>query len=129
MPDVFSRLSATSKGVTLGAALLLGSAAVHTHEPGVTARAVAGIAFLLLTSPIAGHVLGRAAWRAGEPASVTHRDDFPTGPGAHGAAHAPTEADSEDAEDPLVRDDPRLERLAEPGEPAQPGLPGEEDQR
>ena len=82
MPDVYSRLSATSKAVSLGATLLLAAAAIYARDPGVTARAVAGIAFLLLTSPIAGHVLGRAAWRAGEVPLVTYRDEFPTGPGA-----------------------------------------------
>jgi|GEM_PF-2561546 len=82
MPDVYSRLSATSKAVSLGATLLLAAAAIYVRDPGVTARAVAGIAFLLLTSPIAGHVLGRAAWRAGEVPLVTYQDTFPTGPGA-----------------------------------------------
>ncbi|MEX2446498.1 MAG: monovalent cation/H(+) antiporter subunit G [Dehalococcoidia bacterium] len=80
MPDVYSRLSATSKAVTLGATLLLAAAAVHTGEVDVTARAVAGIAFLLLTSPIAGHVLGRAAWRSGAQRRVAYEDDFPTDP-------------------------------------------------
>jgi len=90
MPDVFSRLSATSKAVTLGATLLLGAAAIYSRDPAVTARAMAGIAFLLLTSPIAGHVLGRAAWRAGEKARVAHQDPFPTGPDVD-AATAPVD--------------------------------------
>ena len=89
MPDVFTRLSATSKAVTLGATLLLAAAAIHARDPAVTARAMAGIAFLLLTSPIAGHVLGRAAWRAGEVARVAHQDPFPTGPGAAEPADPP----------------------------------------
>ncbi|MDA1010239.1 MAG: monovalent cation/H(+) antiporter subunit G [Chloroflexi bacterium] len=79
MPDIYGRLSATSKAVTLGATMLLASAAVHTLEAGVTARAVAGIAFLLLTSPIAGHMLGRAAWRSGMEARVHYQDEFATG--------------------------------------------------
>lgn len=80
MPDVFGRLSATSKAVTLGATLILAAAAIHARDSGVTARALAGIAFLLLTSPIAGHVIGRAAWRAGEQRVLYHRDPFPTDP-------------------------------------------------
>lgn len=89
MPDVYGRLSATSKAVTLGATLLLAGAAIHARDPGVTARALAGIAFLLLTSPIAGHVLGRAAWRAGEPPVVVHREEFPTGPDSPDDVPAP----------------------------------------
>ncbi|MGE3960863.1 MAG: monovalent cation/H(+) antiporter subunit G [Dehalococcoidia bacterium] len=92
MPDVYGRLSATSKAVTLGATLLLAAAAIHTREPGVTARVIAGMAFLLLTSPIAGHVLGRAAWRAGEPPTVVHSEDFPTGPGAEDGPFGPEES-------------------------------------
>ena len=92
MPDVFTRLSATSKAVTLGATLLLGAAAIHAQDPAVTARSMAGIAFLLLTSPIAGHVLGRAAWRAGETARVSQRDPFPTGPDAAAAEESATAA-------------------------------------
>ena len=101
MPDVFSRLSATSKAVTLGATLLLASAAIYARDPAVTARAVAGIAFLLLTSPIAGHVLGRAAWRAGEIARGSHRDPFPTGPGADAltAPKAPEDPPEDATED------------------------------
>ena len=97
MPDVFTRLSATSKAVTLGATLLLGAAAIHAQDPAVTARSMAGIAFLLLTSPIAGHVLGRSAWRAGETARVSHRDPFPTGPDAAAAEESATAA-SDDPE-------------------------------
>ncbi len=89
MPDVFTRLSATSKAVTAGATLLLAAAAIYARDPAVSARAIAGIGFLLLTSPIAGHVLGRAAWRAGEVARVAHQDPFPTGPGAVGPADPP----------------------------------------
>lgn len=89
MPDVYGRLSATSKAVTLGATLLLAAAAIYARDPGVTARAIAGMAFLLLTSPIAGHVLGRAAWRAGEQPTVVHREAFPTGPDSDEDAPAP----------------------------------------
>jgi multicomponent Na+:H+ antiporter subunit G len=88
MPDIYGRLSAVSKAVTLGAATLLAAAAVHASEPGVTARAIAGMAFLLLTSPIAGHVLGRASWRSGMEAKVSHVDDFPTGPDTPGGPSA-----------------------------------------
>lgn len=93
MPDVYSRLSATSKAVSLGAALLLAAVAIDARESGVSVRAVAGMAFLLLTSPLAGHVLARAAWRAGEPPVVVLLEPFPTGP-----QHEPV-ADEDEAEE------------------------------
>lgn len=80
MPDVFGRLSATSKAVTLGASLVLLGAAVALQEAGLSARAGAAVAFLLLTSPITAHVLGRAAWRTGEELHVEHQDAFETAP-------------------------------------------------
>ncbi|MCK9487678.1 MAG: monovalent cation/H(+) antiporter subunit G [Dehalococcoidia bacterium] len=80
MPDIYGRLSATSKAVTFGASTMLIATAIGMHDPGVSWRAAAGIVFLLLTSPIVGHVLGRAAWRSGVPPHVVQRDPFPTEP-------------------------------------------------
>ncbi|MDA1010200.1 MAG: monovalent cation/H(+) antiporter subunit G [Chloroflexi bacterium] len=106
MPDIYGRLSATSKAVTLGATMLLASAAVHTLEVGVTARAVAGIAFLLLTSPIAGHMLGRAAWRSGMEAQVHHQDEFLTGPSTRVVEREALDPTSgSDADDDFERDE------------------------
>lgn len=62
LPDVYTRLSATSKASTLGAACLLLAGAMHFHELGVSARAVATIVFLFLTAPVAAHMIGRAAY-------------------------------------------------------------------
>ncbi|MDP2329013.1 MAG: monovalent cation/H(+) antiporter subunit G [Dehalococcoidia bacterium] len=76
MPDSFGRLSATGKAVTLGAAVVLAATALATRDSGVAARAMAGIAFFFLTAPIAGYVLGRAAWRSGAPRVVTVLDEF-----------------------------------------------------
>ncbi len=89
MPDIYSRLSATSKAVTLGASMLLGAAAVGGGDAGLVWRALAGIAFLFLTSPIVGHVLGRAAWRSGVEPVVVYRDPFPTDPLGDAATEGP----------------------------------------
>lgn len=67
MPDLFLRMSATSKSGSLGAACVLMAAAVHFSEFGITTRAVATIAFLLLTMPVAAHRIGRAAYFLGVP--------------------------------------------------------------
>ena len=67
MPDVLIRMHASTKAGTLGCGLILLAVAVHFAETGVTARAVAAIVFLLLTAPVAAHMIGRAAYRTGVP--------------------------------------------------------------
>lgn len=105
MPDIYGRLSATSKAVTLGAATLLVAAATYTMDGGVIARATAGVAFLLLTSPIAGHMLGRAAWRSGMEAQVVYQDGPQPGLPASPAAEAERTVD-EEGEDQASNDLP-----------------------
>lgn len=67
MPDVYIRMHAATKAGTLGAMLILAAAAVHGADLGITARAVAAIAFLLTTAPVAAHLIGRAAYLGGVP--------------------------------------------------------------
>ena len=65
MPDVYCRLSASTKAVTFGAGMMLLGAAFALEDSGVTTRAIAGVAFYFVTSPIAAHVLARAAHKRG----------------------------------------------------------------
>lgn len=67
MPDLFTRMSATSKAGTLAKMLVLMAVAAHFDQLGVTTRALAIFAFLLLTTPIAAHRIGRAARASGVP--------------------------------------------------------------
>jgi multicomponent Na+:H+ antiporter subunit G len=67
MPDVFIRMHASTKAGTLGCGLLLLSVAVYFGELGVASRALATIAFLLFTAPVAAHAIARAAYRTGVP--------------------------------------------------------------
>jgi multicomponent Na+:H+ antiporter subunit G len=65
MPDTYTQLHASSKAVFLGViALLVASAA--TGDPAVIARVVLIGAFLILTTPVAAHVIGYAAYRGDE---------------------------------------------------------------
>ena len=65
MPDLFLRMSASTKAATLGTSALLAAVAVHFGEIGAASRAVATIIFLLLTAPVAAHMLGRAGYFVG----------------------------------------------------------------
>lgn len=65
LPDLFLRMSASTKAATIGTGSVLLAAAVYFGEVGVTSRALATIVFLLLTTPIAAHMLGRAGYFSG----------------------------------------------------------------
>jgi len=66
-PDLYMRMHGATKAGTLGAGLILLGAAVLFGTLAVTVKATAVFVFLLLTAPVAAHVLGRAA----------HHDDVP----------------------------------------------------
>lgn len=66
LPDLLMRMHAATKAGTLGAGLLLIAVAVAVPEPGVVARALAIFVFLVLTAPIAAHLIARAAYHTGE---------------------------------------------------------------
>jgi len=66
MPDVFMRMSTTTKASTLGVGLILIGAMIHFHnEAGIQGRLFATIIFLVLTSPIGAHMIARAAYTDG----------------------------------------------------------------
>lgn len=67
MPDLFLRMSATTKAVTLGAGCMLTAAAVYFRDSGITTRALAAILFLVTTAPVAAHMIGRAAYLSRVP--------------------------------------------------------------
>jgi multicomponent Na+:H+ antiporter subunit G len=65
MPDLLMRMHAATKAGTLGAGMILIAVAVHYGEMGIAMRAIATVAFLFLTAPVAAHMIGRAAYFVG----------------------------------------------------------------
>ena len=63
LPDVLMRMHASTKAGVLGSSLILIGCAIYLHETDITARVVAIILFLMLTSPIGAHMIGRASVR------------------------------------------------------------------
>lgn len=61
--DVFMRMHAASKAGTFGAGLPLIAVALALWETSAGLRALSTVAFLLLTAPVAAHLLARAAYR------------------------------------------------------------------
>ena len=60
LPDLLTRMHASTKAGTLGALLVLVGLALHQGTGEVVSKAVATALFLLLTAPIAAHMIGRA---------------------------------------------------------------------
>jgi multicomponent Na+:H+ antiporter subunit G len=65
LPDTLIRMHAATKAGTLGAGLILLAEAVHFGDTGITLRALAAVAFLLITAPVGAHLIGRASYFRG----------------------------------------------------------------
>ena len=77
MPDLYLRMSASTKSATLGITAILLATAIHFNELSISGRAIATIIFILLTAPVAAHLMGRAAYFNGVPLwEKTHHDDL-----------------------------------------------------
>ncbi|GAB3050572.1 monovalent cation/H(+) antiporter subunit G [Virgibacillus ainsalahensis] len=76
-PDIYTRLHAATKAATLGVATILIGAFLFLYltESIVSGKLLLAIGFILLTSPVAAHVLGRAAHAKGIKPILRHRSD------------------------------------------------------
>ena len=61
LPDVFTRLHASTKAGTLGVGLIVLALAITTEALPVVTKAVGAMLFLLGTAPVGAHLIGRAA--------------------------------------------------------------------
>ena len=67
MPDVFTRMQASTKASTLGLGCLLIGAALQLADLASIIRVLSIGAFILLTTPVSAHVIARASYRADVP--------------------------------------------------------------
>ena len=67
MPDVFTRMQASTKASTLGLGCLLLGAALQMGDLASFIRTASIGAFVLLTTPVSGHVIARASYFADVP--------------------------------------------------------------
>jgi len=67
LPDVLIRMHASTKAGTLGVGLIVLGVSVHFATSLVITKALLIIVFLLLTAPVAAHLIGRATYRRGLP--------------------------------------------------------------
>ncbi len=61
-PDLYMRMHAATKAGSLGLGLFLAAIAILHPDPHVVLKCVAIIGFIFLTSPVAAHLIGRAAY-------------------------------------------------------------------
>jgi multicomponent Na+:H+ antiporter subunit G len=65
LPDVYNRLQAATKCVTLGTCSILLGTFIIVGFTAAGLKALLSIAFLALTAPVAAHAVARGAHRAG----------------------------------------------------------------
>ncbi|ODN67289.1 MULTISPECIES: monovalent cation/H(+) antiporter subunit G [Methylophaga] len=77
LPDLPTRMHATTKSGALGTSLIMIGVAVYFADITVVTRVIAIIAFIILTAPVAAHVIGRAGYFVGVPLwEGTVKDDL-----------------------------------------------------
>ena len=64
-PDVYNRLQASTKCVTLGTIMLLVGVACISGMEALSAKAIICAVFILLTSPTAAHAIAKGAYASG----------------------------------------------------------------
>jgi multicomponent Na+:H+ antiporter subunit G len=65
LPDVYNRLQASTKCVTLGTILLLLGVALISNVAALNAKAIICAVFILITSPTAAHAIAKGAYASG----------------------------------------------------------------
>ena len=65
LPDIYNRLQAATKCVTLGTCMILLSVVFYTGLNAIGVKALLCIWFILITSPTGAHAIARAAHRSG----------------------------------------------------------------
>ena len=105
MPDVFTRMQASTKASTLGLGCLLIGTALQFADLASVIRVVSIAAFTFLTTPVAAHVIARASYRADiplwdgtvlderqlDPGTTDRSTVLPRDEGADGVDAAPSE--------------------------------------
>ncbi|MFO7857527.1 MAG: monovalent cation/H(+) antiporter subunit G [Ectothiorhodospiraceae bacterium] len=77
MPDLMLRMHATTKAGALGGGLIAIGGGVFFNDAEVMVRAIAILAFVVLTAPVAAHMIARAGYVTGVPFwDHTVRDDL-----------------------------------------------------
>jgi multicomponent Na+:H+ antiporter subunit G len=63
LPDLLTRMHAASKAGAVGGGLILLAVALMCFDLAVALRAIVGVVFLLITTPVGAHLLARASYQ------------------------------------------------------------------
>lgn len=103
LPDFFMRMHAATNAGVAGCGLFLIGVAFAEPSPGMWIKVAIAITFLLLTTPIAGHLLARAGYVAGVPLWGGTREDQLKGELPRGDFdHPPTGSSGRNAMNPTI---------------------------
>ncbi|MEX1192930.1 MAG: monovalent cation/H(+) antiporter subunit G [Brumimicrobium sp.] len=108
MPDLFLRISVTTKAATLGVGLILLGMTLYFSDVSIGTRAIAIILFLLLTAPIGAHLIGRSSYFVGVPLWKKSLMDDLKNKYDHKSHELSSEDLNQDKEDDTANDDPIL---------------------
>lgn len=75
LPDLLSRMHAASKAGAVGGGLVLLAVALLSFDAAIALRAIVGIVFILITTPLAAHLLARASYRIIDQSRLNMIDD------------------------------------------------------
>ena len=75
LPDLLTRMHAASKAGAVGGGLVLLAVALLSFDAAIALRAIVGVVFLLLTTPVAAHLLARASYRITDQSQVNLQVD------------------------------------------------------
>ncbi len=64
-PDIYNRLQASTKCVTLGTSMLLVGVAIASGSMAMAAKAITCAVFIMITSPTAAHAIAKGAYSSG----------------------------------------------------------------
>jgi multicomponent Na+:H+ antiporter subunit G len=93
LPDVYARMHVATKPATLGITLCLSGAALRADGASTATKLMLAVVFQLVTTPAAGHLLGRAAHAArAEVSEHTVLDEMRPLPPTDPADAAPPQA-------------------------------------
>jgi multicomponent Na+:H+ antiporter subunit G len=78
MPDLFLRMSMTTKASTIGVGSILVACMIYFDDGASIAKAFAIIIFMMITSPVSAHMIGRAGYLDKDVSlwPRTHTDHF-----------------------------------------------------
>ncbi len=93
LPDVLCRMHAATKAGAFGTALLLVAAALVFASPAAVAKAMLVILFFYVTAPVAGHLLGRAAYTSRNQRLLLDVDEWRGRNGGQAMVANPTRAE------------------------------------